>query len=129
MTSTTVPTSTTSTAPRRNGTPMLTIEHLVKSFAGESRSKRGRKAAGDGEKTAPRVFAVNDVSFTVGEGEMFTLLGPSGCGKTTTLRAVAGLERPDSGRIVVGDRPLFEGDGPTSAGWAWCSSPTRSGRT
>ena len=107
---TTVPTTSTS-RDRTSGTPKLTVEHLVKSFAGEARSKRGRKAAEDGAKTAPRVFAVNDVSFTVGEGEMFTLLGPSGCGKTTTLRAVAGLERPDSGRIVVGDRPLFEGDG------------------
>src|SRR5215218_3306166 len=113
MTSTSTATTTPPTTSREriNGTSMLTIEHLVKSFAGEARSKRGRKAAGDGEKSAPRVFAVNDVSFTVGEGEMFTLLGPSGCGKTTTLRAVAGLERPDSGRIVVGDRPLFEGDG------------------
>jgi iron(III) transport system ATP-binding protein len=77
---------------------MLTISNLVKSFAGESRSMPAR------------VFAVNDVSLEVGEGEMFTLLGPSGCGKTTTLRAVAGLERPDSGRIVVGDRVLFDGD-------------------
>jgi iron(III) transport system ATP-binding protein len=113
MTTTTPVTTTSPTTSREriNGKPMLTIEHLVKSFAGEARSKRGRKAAGDGQKTAPRVYAVNDVSFTVGEGEMFTLLGPSGCGKTTTLRAVAGLERPDSGRIVVGERPLFEGDG------------------
>jgi iron(III) transport system ATP-binding protein len=111
MTSTTTVPTRSSSSERINSTPKLTVEHLVKSFAGEARSKRGRKAAGDGEKTAPRVYAVNDVSFTVGEGEMFTLLGPSGCGKTTTLRAVAGLERPDSGRIVVGDRPLFEGDG------------------
>ena len=76
---TTVPTTSTS-RDRTSGTPKLTVEHLVKSFAGEARSKRGRKAAEDGGKTAPRVFAVNDVSFTVGEGEMFTLLGPSGCG-------------------------------------------------
>jgi iron(III) transport system ATP-binding protein len=135
MTSTTTVPTRSSSSERINSTPKLTVEHLVKSFAGEARSKRGRKAAGDGEKTAPRVYAVNDVSFTVGEGEMFTLLGPSGCGKTTTLRAVAGLERPDSGRIVVGDRPLFEGDGqrylnvPANAVWAWSSSPTRSGRT
>jgi iron(III) transport system ATP-binding protein len=81
---------------------VLTISNLVKSFAGES----GRRRA-----TAGRVLAVDDVSLEVGEGEMFTLLGPSGCGKTTTLRAVAGLERPDSGRIVVGDRVLFDGSG------------------
>jgi iron(III) transport system ATP-binding protein len=91
---------------------MLTISNLVKSFAGEAsrraKNRSGRKDAGKAEAPA-RVFAVNDISLEVGEGEMFTLLGPSGCGKTTTLRSVAGLERPDSGRIVVGDRVLFEG--------------------
>src|SRR5687767_14292526 len=112
MTTTTpVPPNPSTSRERINGKPMLTIEHLVKSHPGDARCQRGQQSAQDGGKTAPRVFAVNDVSFTVGEGEMFTLLGPSGCGKTTTLRAVAGLERPDSGRIVVGDRPLFEGDG------------------
>jgi iron(III) transport system ATP-binding protein len=81
---------------------LLTISNLVKSFAGEASKRRA---------TEGRVLAVDDVSLEVGEGEMFTLLGPSGCGKTTTLRAVAGLERPDSGRIVVGDRVLFDGNG------------------
>jgi ABC-type sugar transport system ATPase subunit len=38
-----------------------------------------------------RVYAVNDVSFTVEDGQFYTLLGPSGCGKTTTLRCIAGL--------------------------------------
>ena len=46
-------------------------------------------------------LAVNDVSFTVQKGQFYTLLGPSGCGKTTTLRCVAGLERPDLGEIRV----------------------------
>src|SRR6187401_1389735 len=55
------------------------------------------------------VKAAQDVTFTVPEGKLFTLLGPSGCGKTTTLRSIAGLEKPDSGRITVGDRVLFEG--------------------
>jgi iron(III) transport system ATP-binding protein len=91
---------------------MLTISNLVKSFAGEAskraKNRSGQKDAGKAEAPA-RVFAVNDISLEVGEGEMFTLLGPSGCGKTTTLRSVAGLERPDSGRIVVGERVLFEG--------------------
>lgn len=45
------------------------------------------------------VRAVNDVSLTVEQGEFFGLLGPSGCGKTTTLRMIAGLEKPDSGSI------------------------------
>ena len=49
------------------------------------------------------VAAVRDVSFTVPAGSLVTLLGPSGCGKTTTLRLIAGLETPTSGRIVIGD--------------------------
>jgi iron(III) transport system ATP-binding protein len=81
---------------------MLTIDHLVKTFAGD-KAKKGQ--------TASTVFAIDDVSFEVKEGELFTLLGPSGCGKTTTLRSIAGLEKPDQGRIVVGDRVLFSAGG------------------
>lgn len=47
------------------------------------------------------VTAVDDVSFQVAEGEFVTLLGPSGCGKTTTLRIIAGLERPSEGTITI----------------------------
>ena len=50
------------------------------------------------------VTAVAGIEFEVPAGEMVTLLGPSGCGKTTTLRCVAGLEKPDDGRITIGDR-------------------------
>ncbi|WUI01288.1 ABC transporter ATP-binding protein [Spirillospora sp. NBC_00431] len=46
--------------------------------------------------------AVDGVSLSVREGEFLTLLGPSGCGKTTTLRCLAGLEKPDAGEITVG---------------------------
>ncbi|MFN0074127.1 MAG: ABC transporter ATP-binding protein [Chloroflexota bacterium] len=49
------------------------------------------------------VKAVDSISFEVQSGELLTLLGPSGCGKTTTLRMIAGLERPDDGEIWVGD--------------------------
>jgi spermidine/putrescine transport system ATP-binding protein len=45
--------------------------------------------------------AVDDLSLTLGQGEFFTLLGPSGCGKTTTLRMIAGFERPTSGEIAI----------------------------
>jgi iron(III) transport system ATP-binding protein len=48
--------------------------------------------------------AVSEVSLSVEEGEMFTLLGPSGCGKTTLLRLLAGFYAPDSGEIRFGDR-------------------------
>jgi len=53
------------------------------------------------------VVAVRGVTFSVGAGEHLTLLGPSGCGKTTTLRAIAGLERPTSGEIRIGGHPVF----------------------
>ena len=53
------------------------------------------------------VKAAQDVSIDVPEGHFFTLLGPSGCGKTTTLRSIAGLERPNSGTISVGDVVVF----------------------
>jgi iron(III) transport system ATP-binding protein len=53
------------------------------------------------------VKAAQDVSFTVAEGQLFTLLGPSGCGKTTTLRSIAGLERPRAGEITVNDRVVY----------------------
>ena len=51
---------------------------------------------------------VRDVSFELPTGTFFTLLGPSGCGKTTTLRCIAGLERPDAGSISVEGRLLFD---------------------
>jgi iron(III) transport system ATP-binding protein len=50
--------------------------------------------------------AVADVSIAVERGEFFGLLGPSGCGKTTTLRIVAGLESPDSGRVEFDGRDI-----------------------
>jgi iron(III) transport system ATP-binding protein len=53
------------------------------------------------------VKAAQDVSFDVPEGKLFTLLGPSGCGKTTTLRSIAGLEKPRAGEIAVGERVVY----------------------
>jgi iron(III) transport system ATP-binding protein len=52
------------------------------------------------------VTAVNEVSFTVAQGELVTLLGPSGCGKTTTLRMVAGLEAVSDGRVLIGGQDV-----------------------
>ncbi len=53
------------------------------------------------------VKAAHNVTFDVPEGKLFTLLGPSGCGKTTTLRSIAGLERPVSGEISVGGQVVY----------------------
>ena len=86
---------------------MLEVANLCKSFDGEHSRKRRK----DPSTAGGRVFAVNDVSFTVEEGDLFTLLGPSGCGKTTTLRSIAGLETPDSGSIALSSRPLFKSQG------------------
>jgi iron(III) transport system ATP-binding protein len=47
--------------------------------------------------------AVREVSLEIERGELMAVLGPSGCGKTTLLRTIAGFERPDAGRVVVGD--------------------------
>ena len=52
-------------------------------------------------KTFGKTQAADDVTFSVGKGEMVTLLGPSGCGKSTTLRCVAGLETIDAGQIIM----------------------------
>ena len=61
----------------------LSIRNLTKVFRGK------------GE----RVTALENVSLDIQEGELFTLLGPSGCGKTTTLRCIAGFEKPTGGKI------------------------------
>ncbi|NVZ77724.1 ATP-binding cassette domain-containing protein, partial [Pseudomonas gingeri] len=59
-----------------------------------------RKAFSDG------TVAVHDLNLTIEPGETLAILGPSGCGKTTTLRLIAGLERPDSGQIWFGDEDV-----------------------
>jgi sn-glycerol 3-phosphate transport system ATP-binding protein len=64
----------------------IAVEHLVKDFGGRA--------------------AVDDVSFSVEKGSLCVLLGPSGCGKSTTLRLIAGLEEPDSGRIEIEGRDV-----------------------
>ncbi len=73
---------------------MLQLTDLEKTFS----SMRGE-----------RVHALDGVSLTVPEGRLFTLLGASGSGKTTTLRSIAGLERPDAGRIEIDDVVVFDG--------------------
>jgi putrescine transport system ATP-binding protein len=74
-------------------TPLLSVEGVSRSFAG--------------------IRAVDHVDLTIASGELFALLGASGSGKTTLLRLIAGLDRPDSGRISiegvdVTGRPAYE---------------------
>ncbi|WP_105430954.1 ABC transporter ATP-binding protein [Neorhizobium sp. T6_25] len=57
-------------------------------------------------KTFGAFTAIHDLSLTVEPGTLVTLLGPSGCGKTTTLRMLAGLEHPTSGRILIGGKDV-----------------------
>ncbi|ORM63581.1 ABC transporter ATP-binding protein [Pantoea rodasii] len=64
----------------------VVFEHVTKRFAGFN--------------------ALPDLSLTVEPGTLVTLLGPSGCGKTTTLRLLAGLEHPTSGRIMIGGKDV-----------------------
>ena len=72
---------------------MLVIEKLVKTYV---------------TPAGQRVEAVRGVSLSVESGKLLTLLGPSGGGKTSLLRCIAGLERPDSGRIIIGDEVVFD---------------------
>ena len=71
---------------------MITVKGLEKRFEG----KDVRRAA------------VSGLDFTIPEGKLFTLLGPSGCGKTTTLRMLAGLERPTAGRIEIAGQVVYD---------------------
>jgi iron(III) transport system ATP-binding protein len=71
---------------------MIEVKSLAKIFA-------------DGTNAGVR--AVDDISFTVEDGRFYTLLGPSGCGKTTTLRCIAGLEKPDGGEILVSGKKVY----------------------
>jgi len=60
-------------------------------------------------KQYKKVAAVNHINLEVNEGELLTLLGPSGCGKTTTLRCIAGLEKPEEGDIIIDGKSMISG--------------------
>ena len=70
--------------------PEIKLEHVTKRWA--------------------KFYAVEDLNLTIENNAFVTLLGPSGCGKTTTLRMIAGLETPTSGRITLGDKVVFDSD-------------------
>src|SRR3569833_207631 len=77
-------------SPRDNGISMATValQTVSKRFGSSSHS------------------AVNSLSLDINSGEFLTLLGPSGCGKTTTLRLIAGLIQPDTGRVLIRERDV-----------------------
>lgn len=73
-------------------TTKLTVSHITKSYVGAQ------------SKGKTRVPILKDVSFSVEDGEIVSLIGPTGCGKTTLLRIIDGLIVPDSGEVIVNDK-------------------------
>ena len=57
-----------------------------------------------------KFYAVDDLNLVIEDNAFVTLLGPSGCGKTTTLRMIAGLETPTSGKITIGDTVVYDSE-------------------
>jgi len=70
-------------------------------------SERGLLVSGLSKRFG-KVVAIDGVNFKVEQGKVLTLLGPSGCGKTTTLLCIAGIEKPDSGKILLGDKVFVD---------------------
>ncbi|MBR5340817.1 MAG: ABC transporter ATP-binding protein [Erysipelotrichaceae bacterium] len=70
--------------------PKIVLEHITKRY--------------------DRFYAVDDLNLVIEDNAFVTLLGPSGCGKTTTLRMIAGLETPTSGKITIGDRVVYDSE-------------------
>jgi len=70
---------------------MISVRGLVKRYEGRDVTRN----------------AVDGISFDIPEGQLFTLLGPSGCGKTTTLRMIAGLEKPTAGEIEIDGKLVY----------------------
>ena len=70
--------------------PKIVLEHVTKRY--------------------DRFYAVDDLNLVIEDNAFVTLLGPSGCGKTTTLRMIAGLETPTSGKITIGDNVVFDSE-------------------
>lgn len=70
---------------------ILKVEHLTKSY-------------GEGDN---KIIALNNVSFTVAKGEFVAVVGASGSGKSTLIHLIGGVDVPDSGKVIVGDRDIY----------------------
>ena len=79
-----------------SGTPVLRVENIVKRFV----------------TSRETITAVDDVSFTVAQGEVLSIIGPSGCGKSTLFNVIGGLAKSDEGRVIVEGRSM---SGPDAA--------------
>ena len=84
---------------------MITMEHVCKSY------KIAKRNAGFGEackalfhREYEEIHALNDVSFTIGDGEMVGYIGPNGAGKSSTIKILSGILTPDSGTVLVDGR-------------------------
>ena len=73
---------------------LLEVENLYKEFY----------------KDKVKFAAVDHIHFSIREGECLGLVGESGCGKSLTLKCIAGIEKPDEGRIVLNGRTLFDSE-------------------
>jgi putative ABC transport system ATP-binding protein len=81
--------------------PIVRVERLCKAF----------------HRDSTEVVALEDATLTIQEGEFVALMGPSGSGKTTLLNIIAGIDRPTSGHVYVGDTDIAELDEDELAGW------------
>lgn len=88
---------------------MITMEHVCKSY------KIAKRSAGFGEackaffhRSHEEIHALNDVSFTIQDGEMVGYIGPNGAGKSSTIKILSGILLPDSGTVVVDGRVPFK---------------------
>lgn len=91
---------------------MITMEHVCKSY------RIAKRNAGFAEackalfhREYEIIHALNDVSFTIHDGEMVGYIGPNGAGKSSTIKILSGILTPDSGRVTVDGRLLFGGKG------------------
>ncbi len=83
----------------------IILDNIVKHYEHAPGQPRTRIAAGQRSSHPP---AVNQISCTLEAGTFNVLLGPSGCGKSTTLRMIAGLDSPTSGRVYIGGRDVTD---------------------